>query len=200
VMAASPARTETITFEELAVGSVLSDQYDALGVVFSGSPFSGPGTSTSGEPWATNSDMTIVSSAGSDVGSLGTPPLVSGNVLRSQNGWRSENGDPSFLMTFSTAISSISVDFAGVSSPIDVRLFVYDGADLLATVVVNGTGQITLSHAAESITHVAVSPGSYDDWVCVDNVVFEPVPEPSLGAMMSLGVAVLGVVARRRRA
>jgi PEP-CTERM motif len=200
--AASPAWAVTITFEDLVAGSTLSNQYAAQGVTFSGNAFSGPGSSTSGEPWATNSDMTIVSSTGGDVGGLGTPGLVSGNILRSFNGWLGEDGDPSFLMTFSTPVASVSMDFAGVFDGPDVTLWAYDGATLLGTTSggASASGQFTLGFAAASITSVAVRPGTFNDWVGVDNIVFAPVPETSTYAMMALGLALLGVAARRRRA
>jgi PEP-CTERM motif len=200
LLAASPAWAVTITFEDLAVGSTLSNQYAAQGVTFSGNAFSGAGSSTSGEPWASNSDLTVVSSTGTDVGGLGTPGLVSGNILRSFNGWLSENGDPSFLMTFSTAVGSVSMDFAGVSTGADVTLWAYNGATLLGSTSGASTGQFTLSFAAAEITSVAVRPGTFNDWVGVDNIVFAPVPETSTYAMMALGLALLGVAARRRRA
>lgn len=200
LLAASPAWAVTITFEDLAVGASLSNQYAVQGVTFSGNPFSGAGSSTSGQPWATNTDMTIVSSTGTDVGGLGAPPLVSGNVLRSFNGWLSENGDASFLMSFSAPVSSVSVDFAGVSTAADVTMWAYDGATLVGTISGSTTGQFSLALAAASITSVAVRPGSYNDWVGVDNIVFAPVPETSTYAMMALGLAALGVAARRRRA
>ena len=202
--AATSASAVTINFENLAEGATLSNQYAAQGVTFSADPFSGAGSSTSLAAWATNTDMTIVSSIGTDVGGLGTPAVVSGNVLRSFDGWFVEDGDPSFLMSFSTPISSISVDFAGVSVSADVRLFIYNGASLLATVAgtsaASGNKQFTLSYSAASFTSVAVAPGSFDDWVGVDNIVFAPVPETSTYLMMALGLAALGLVARRRRA
>lgn len=199
--AASPAWAVTITFEDLVAGSTLSNQYAAQGVTFSANAFSGPGTSTSGEPWATNTDMTVVSSTGADVGGLGTPALVSGNILRSFNGWLSEDGDASFLMTFSTPVASVSMDFAGVSSGPDVTLWAYNGATLVGTTSGSvSTGQFTLGLAAAAITSVAVRPGSFNDWVGVDNIVFAPVPETSTYAMMALGLALLGVAARRRKA
>ena len=58
--------------------------------------------------------MTIVSSTGADVGGMGTPALVSGNILRSFDGWLAENGDASFLITFSPPVTIFSATFAGV--------------------------------------------------------------------------------------
>lgn len=200
LLAASPAWAVTITFENLAVGDTLSSQYAAQGVTFSGNAFTGAGSSTSGQPWATNTNMGIVSSTGTDVGGLGTPSTVSGNILRSFNGWLSENGDPSFLMTFSSPVIHVSVDFAGVSTAADVTMWAYNGATLVATISGVATGQFSMGYSVGEITSVAVRPGSFNDWVGVDNINFLPVPETSTYAMMAMGLAVLGVVARRRRA
>ncbi len=192
------ADTTVITFEDLVEGTLLSTQYSALGVNFVANAFSGTGSSSSGKPWASNTDMTVTAT---DVGGLGGPSLVSGNVLHSFSGWQSEDGDPSFWINFSAAVSSVSVDFAGIGSPpADTRLFVYNGASLLGSVSANsGTGQQTLSFSAASITKVGVAAGSFRDWVAVDNLKFEaaaPVPEPASYALMALGLA--GLLAKRR--
>ncbi len=206
LLPATVAGAVTINFDNLAVGTTLSNQYAAQGVTFSANAFSGPGSSTSGQPWATNTDMRIAA-VGGDVAGLGTPSLVSGNLLHTYSGWINENGDPSFLMTFSTAITSISMDFAGVTQTPDTRLFVYNGATLLATVrsslAAGGLYQYTLSYGAASITSVAVQAGSFSDWVGVDNIVFTPavggVPEPMTWATMVLGFGIVGMGLRRRR-
>lgn len=203
---ALPAAAVTINFDNLAVGTTLSNQY--AGVTFVANAFSGAGSSSSGTAWATNTDMTIVSSTGTDVGTLGTPSLVSGNILRSFNGWVNENGDANFSMNFAAAINSISVTFAGVFTPADTRLFIYNGSTLLTTVAGTGTAGVTsqfaLSYAAPSITRVVVAPGSFNDWVGVDNIVYQPaaagaVPEPAGWAMMIAGFGLVGFTMRRRQ-
>jgi hypothetical protein len=193
---AAPAHAVTLTFDDLPVGTTLSNDY--AGVLFSPNAFSGPGTSSSGQDWATNTDMKIVDSAGSNVGGLGTPSLVSGNLLHSYNGWAAEDGDPSFLITFTAPISSISITFAGVTTPADVRFEAYNGASYLDEVVGSGTdSQFTLTFSAPSITSVAVAPGSFDDWVGVDNIEFTlAVPEPAAWMLLAAG---LGGLAVRRR-
>jgi hypothetical protein len=200
LLAAGQASAATITFEDLAEGATLSTQYAGLGVTFSPNVFADPLPSPTGG-WATNTDMTITST---DVGGLGSPSLVSGNLLHAfgnsvANGWLSEDGDPSFLMTFSTPISFISAAFAGVSTPADVHLIAYNGATQLGDITsAVTTGQFVLSFAAASITSVAITPGSFNDWVGVDNINFTAaaVPEASTYAMMALG---MGLLAFKRR-
>ncbi len=196
---ATQASAATINFETLAAGTTLSNQFAGLGVTFTPNAFTGAGSSTSGETWATNTDLTIVSSTGADVGGLGTPALVSGNILRSFAGWLGEDGDASFRASFSTPINSFSATFAGVSTAADVTLFAFNGSTLLSTVSGTGTaGQFVLNITGASITSVVVRPGSFNDWVGVDNIVFQPVPEPGTYGLMALGLAGLALVARRR--
>ena len=193
------AGATVITFDNLAIGTALSGQY--AGVVFSPNAFSGAGGPTSN--WAANTDMTIVSATGSDVGALGAPNLVSGNVLRSFTGWTNENGDPSFRVSFTSAINSFSADFAGVDTPADVRLLAYDGSSLVGTVVGSTTGQFTLSFAAPRITSVVLTPGDFLDYVAVDNIRYQgavaAVPEPEVWALMTLGLLLATRVRRNSR-
>lgn len=212
LLAAGQASAATITFEDLAEGDTLSNQYAGIGAIFSANAFTGastiPVTPATGF-WATNSDMTITSSVTGDVGGLGTPTgAVSGNVLHAfgnivANGWLSEDGDPSFLITFPTPVSFISAAFAGVFTPADVHLVAYNGATLLANIVsllpAGTNSQYVLSYSAPMITSVAITPGTFNDWVAVDNITFTPaaaVPEVSTYAMMALG---MGLLAFKRR-
>lgn len=196
------ARAADITFDDLAPGAILSTQYAGLGVVFSANGFSGANGNSTAENWATNTDMRIVASSGSDVGGLGGPMLVSGNILHSFAGWLGEDGDANFAANFTTAITSFSVDVAGVSIPGDTALFVFNGASLLARVVApDSPGQYTLSYSAPSITRVVVAAGSFVDWVGVDNIRFTQVaavPEPREAVLMAIGLIALSVVLRRR--
>lgn len=199
VFAAAPAGAVTLNFDELPVNTALSNQYAALGAVFSANAFSGPGSSSSGADWATNSDMVIVSSTGLNVSGLGTPSLVSGNILRSFQGYLGEDGDASFRITFTTPVSSVGATFAGVTTAADVRLYAYDGAALLGVVAgASSDAQFTLSYGAQSITSVVIAPGSFNDWVGVDNINFAPVPEPATFATLALGLAMLSIARRRR--
>lgn len=202
LIVATQASAVTLNFEDLAEGTTLSSQYAAQGAVFAPNAFTGPG-GPSGD-WATNTDMTIVSSSGSDAGLQGTPLLVSGNILRSFAGWLAEDGDPSFRITFSTPVSAVSADFAGAFTPADVRLVAYNGSTLLDTAAGTvDTGQFTLAISAASITSVVITPGPFFDWVGVDNIVFTPVPEPASAGLLAVGLGWLGWLgwlARRRRA
>jgi hypothetical protein len=203
----------TITFDELASGVTLSNQYAALGAIFSPNGFSGPNSNSTPEGWATNTDMTVVNLDSNGSASYGTPLLVSGNVMHAfgssnpLSGWLNENGDPSFKISFSTPINTFSADFAGVGGFVgtgnDVSIYAFNGATLLGRV--NGqegkAGQFTLSFSAASITSVVLTPGSSSDYVAVDNIRFTPittVPEVSTYAMMVVGMGLLAM--RRRRA
>jgi hypothetical protein len=199
MLCATQASAVTITFEDLVEGATLSNQYAGLGVVFSPNAFTGANSNSTPEGWATNTGMTVT---GTDLGALGTPALVSGKLLHSFANYFAENGDPSILATFSSPINSISMDFAGIFTAGDVTMVIYNGASIIGTVVApdcTPTCQVKLSFAAPSITKVAFTPGSFSDWVGVDNVTFTlatPIPEVSTYAMMALG---MGLLAWRRR-
>ena len=191
--AAANASGTTLTFNDLAVGTQLSTQY--AGVVFSANALVG-------SSYATNTDMTIVSSTGPDVGfDLGLPHLATGNVLRSFSAWLNENGDPSFRVSFTNAITSFSADFAGVYAASNVRLLAYDGGTLLRTVVgASSDDQFTLSITGSHITSVIVLPGTLGDYVAVDNVQYTAaVPEPSAWMLGAIGLGFVAWSSRRRK-
>lgn len=201
---AAQAGATTINFDELTEGTTLSNQYAGMGVTFTPNAFSGAGSSSSGADWASNTGMSITHSLSGDVGSLGSPPLVSGMVLHSFGDWLGEDGDASFSVNFAAPINSISMDFAGVFNPADTRIFIYNGTTLVSTVASSlpsgTTSQLTLSYSGGSFTSVVVAPGSYVDWVAVDNINFSAaaVPEPASYGLMALGLGVLGMARRRR--
>lgn len=186
---AAPVQSFTINFENLAIGEVLSNQYAAtFGATFTPNAFTGPGSSTSGKPWATNTGMQVVSSTGGDVGPLGDPSLVYYKILRSFGGFQAENGDPSFRMTLSTPASSCSATFAGVQIAADVRMYFYGaGNGLLGTVAGTTEGQFVLSfNSGTPIASVNFAPGNGNDWVGVDNITCETgVAAPVLASVVS---------------
>lgn len=190
-----------IDFETLAVGATVADQYSAWGVSFVPNAYSGSNSPTGG--WATNTDMTVVAVGGGDTGALGTPSLVSGNILRSFDGWFAEDGDASFALVFTKAITSISIDFAGIAFPDSTGIDIYKtNGDYVTTVFATATGQQTLSYTGTDIGFVGVTPGDYDDWVGVDNISFTvaaAVPEPESYGMLALGLGIVGIAVRRRR-
>jgi hypothetical protein len=196
--AATQASAVTLTFDDLVEGATLSNQYAGLGVVFSPNAFSGANSNSTSQGWATNTGMTVTAS---DLGVVGLPVLAGGKLLHSFTNYQDEDGDPSILLTFSSPINSFSAIFASISSPADSQLFIFNGATLIGTVAAaacSGPCQQVLSFSAPSITKVAIAPGSYSDWVGIDDVSFTVavVPEPSTYGLMALGVALL---AWRRR-
>lgn len=198
---ASSSFATLINFEDLTTGTVLSNQY--AGVTFSGGigSISGLPSGPTGD-WGTNIDLTVVSSTGSDVGGLGTPAgTVSGNIIRSFNGWLGEDGDASVVLTFDNNVTDISVAFAGISTSSSTRIFAVNADNSLgASAVATSTGQTTLSLAGLSgVNRILVTPGDFFDWVGFDNINYtteNPVPEPASMAALSLGALAL---MRRRR-
>ncbi len=179
---AAPNTTYSITFDAgdpiggLTVGAVLGAQYQATtGAVFTANGFTGAG-GPNGD-WATNTDTTIVDSAGGDVGGLGTPALVSGNVLRSFNGWLAEDGDSSIRVTFDLPVSTFSATFCGIATAASTRVFAFDASNnLLTTSTAAGTGQQVVTVAnATPIKSVVLTTGDFFDWVGVDNITFTTV-------------------------
>jgi hypothetical protein len=205
--ASANATIYNITFDPgdpiggLAAGTTLSTQYlAATGASFSPNAFSGAGGPTG--DWATNTGMTIADSVAGDVGGLGTPLLVSGNVLHSFSDYLAEDGDPSFLITFAVPITSFSATFAGMSDPANTQIFGYSGATLLtSTAATATTGQQTLTITTGlAFTSIVVTPGDFNDWVGVDNITFTTVPEPSTWVMLAGGLLLVLVSVRRRLA
>jgi hypothetical protein len=190
-----------IDFENLSVGDTLSTQYAAWGVTFSTPAYSGADSPSGG--WATNTDLTVVAVGGGDTGGLGTPALVSGKILRSFNGWLNEDGDANILLTFSTPITAISVDFAGIAAPSSTGIDIFSTAgNYITTVSATAGGQQTLSYSGTDIGYVVLTPGDYYDWVGIDNIsytVAAAVPEPETYGMLALGLGFLAIAVRRRQ-
>jgi hypothetical protein len=196
-LVALPAQAATtLTFDDLAEGVSLSNQYAALGVLFSANAFAGSNANSTPEGWASNTGMTVTAE---DLADPGSPALASGKVLHSFGDFLLEDGDPSIRITFTVPVISISLDFLGIDAGLsaDVSLTAYNGLSVLGTVVAANCAVIcqqTLNFTAASITHVNFTPGSVADWVAVDNISFvSDVPEASTISMLALGLAVLAL-------
>lgn len=192
------AAVRNIDFDTDALGNSISDltaisnQYAGWGVNFIPNAFSGGS-------WATNTGMTATST---DVGAGYNASL--GNLMHAfSTDWLAEDGDPSFLITFSGGITSFEMDVIGDTGGLDglqtfVALYAADGVTLLDFFQANGIGGIERIGGALSGTayFAAVAHGDFGDWVGVDNITYtEAIPAPaSLGL---LGLA--GLVAGRRR-
>lgn len=169
----------------LGVGAVLSTQYQATtGASFLPGAFGGcNGNPTPNTCWATNTSMSIMATFPELVLTPGPGVTsASGNGLRSSNEWNFENGDPSILVILDTPVSTFSATFAAITqSQLATAMFAYgeDGA-LLGSVrqidIATGGNQqrLTLSFGVP-IKYVGMVPGSYNDFVLIDDISFTTV-------------------------
>lgn len=197
------SRGALINFDDgaVAVNSTLSDQYASSGVTFVPGLNGATGISVTGlggSGFASNTDMTIVSATGADVGGGVTAP-AGGLLLHSFNGYLAEDNDAVFSIVFASPISSITVTFAGVFDTAASRIFAVDGtgaAFASAATTAIGTSNVTLTPSSP-VSMIVITDGDFEDWVGIDNINFTPVPEPMAMGLMALGGLAMG---RRRRA
>ena len=170
----------------IASGSKLVDQYSGWGVTFT--------------PDAVyrnaNTDMTITRT---DVDSNYNPSL--GNIWHSLNGWVHESADPSVRIDFASGITSLSMDVISDSnSPggVHTAAFAFDAGDnpvgWIAASGVNGVEHVGTQFRGVA-KYVLLFPGDFGDWVGIDNVSFNMVPEPA----SVLAIAALPLLRRRRK-
>jgi hypothetical protein len=86
-----------------------------------------------------------------------------------------------------------------VSTGNDVRLWGYNGATLVGTAAGSAAGQFTLSLGSLALTRVVIGPGTFDDWVGVDNISFTPTAVPLPGSLGMLCAGLVGLLALRRQ-
>lgn len=183
---------------EVAVGNTLSNQY--TGVTFTGGTggFTVPNPAGSTQGFATNTDMTIVDSLGTDVGGgLGSP--ISGLMLHSFDGWLGEDGDAAFTMNFDFDISDLSLAVGGVATTASTVVYALDaGGNIVASAAASGTSTSVLSLTnLTGVNDFVVTMGDFNDWVGVDNINYTVVPEPA--SMFALGVGALALLRRRKK-
>lgn len=185
----------TMNFDQDSAGNPIANGTSALVA----QPYSGWGVTFSADPygWATNTGMHITST---DTGAGYNASL--GQVLHAfSQDWLSEDGDPSFLMSFSTPIDYMTMDVIGDDYGVDglqTFLAYYDSSLTLLgyfeSTGVGGVQNIGGSFSAPAY-YVGVAPGDYGDWVGIDNIKFNTVPAPA-----SLGlIGLAGLAAGRRR-
>jgi hypothetical protein len=189
----------------IAPGALIGEQYAAWGVHFAPTAFpagaaSGSGTSQTPLPvWASNTGMHTAAVNGSDVGA---GAAGAGNLLHSFTDYLGEDGDPSFVITFDRPVSSLSILYSGIGEGGWTGFKAFRGTTELVDLRVQsptiaGPVQSLSISAVGDITRVLVMPGSYDDWVGVDNIEID-VALPAPGAGLAL-LAVPLVGGRRRR-
>lgn len=187
------ANAVLINFDDLANGTVVSNQY--AGVTFSSGGRTGANELGSGFNYASNSDRT----AGTDGGA--GYQASDKNILHTFGGWLNEDGDPVITLTFSTAIKSISALFLGINSADAkyTRLIARNGGmDVaVASATSNGGSRQTLSLTNLNVTQIQMTPGYFGDWVGIDNIEYELVPEPA--TMIALGLGAAAMMRRRRK-
>lgn len=187
-------------------GETLRNQYADWGITFAAGGLTGPsGDGT--QSWATNTSMIITNSDYSSRG-LTAPPVT--NMLHSYGGWLNEDGSPIFRMNIAGgAIGAISADFVGMGSTTtyantSFRPFiqVYDAGNTLigsaSPVPQASTSYQTVTASfTGTAAYALIAPGSFADWVGIDNVVVNTVPTP--GAMALFGAGVVCVAKRKRK-
>ena len=213
VAMASAAQANLISFNTAATpeGSVVTNQFDPA-VSFTASPLSGDDSSFYGSTgynlgtWATDTDAHVTAT---DVGVesrtvAGVRQLQAyGNIY--YVGWLNEDGDPAYLLTFSSPIASITATFAGDSS--GSSGLAVDTGGVLSDVVHVPSGAYTSIESATltglDTNSILVVPGAFDDWASVVSINYTPaavaasssVPEPATLGMISIGI--LAVLRRR---
>ena len=176
----------------IADGQTIDDEYAAWGVNYFPDAFFLAGTDLT----ATNTDV----GAGYEVSY--------GNVLHSFTGWLSESDEPSILLTFDNPVTAFSADFLGDSSGASAIVLYDENANLINFVFTDADGT---SAGVESLSLTApqgqfaffgvILPGSFNDWVAVDNVGITAVPEPGSAALLlGAGAVGAGLLRRRRKA
>ena len=205
---AATAGQQVLDFENLANGTVLSTQYEALGVRLRANAFTGAGNSSSGQPWATNTDLTVLDIAlQNEESALSAGPFATGKVLRAYEAWLDEDGDPSFELLFASPVTAVQASFVAVDiaggKAVDTRLFAYNGQTLLGVVRGDAGASDTafnLAFSAPAITRAVIAPGTWDDWVAVDNItITSAVPEPNTLLLLAAGIVAIAAKTRRGR-
>lgn len=182
-LAAATAQAALITFDEVPDGTVLSNQYAALGVTFS--------ADLARAPQATTAFC---------AGECGGLP-VSGNILENRNAGNDRARHTT--ISFAAPTSGISFDYVPFGSLGGNTLVeAFDASDVLLWSSTTGTGCDPCNYpflvAAAGVSKLVLT-NPQDGWVFgLDNLRFESVPEP--GTFALAGLALVGLALRRRAA
>lgn len=177
---AARADVVTLNFDELDAGSALSNQYSALGVLFSNS--AGP-LEVQADPLA--------------------PPFTPPNSILPFNFTVAGSFNQA---TFLVPVSRVSVTLGDLGFDEDVlHLELYDSSDaLLASEVVvlsaSVSGGLTLNASATNVAYARFyGVGAANNSVYFDNFSYTVVPEPATMLLLSTGLAGVGAAVRKRR-
>lgn len=169
-----------ITFSEYPVGTAVTNQYQGVGVLFSG------GSVTPGAPvidWN---------------GAMPTQPIL--RPAGEEAGYYTYNGD--FWMDFVQPVVSVSF-LSGYWDVVGTGVIdLYDAYGSLITSATNtGTGPQTMSFSGlGSIKKIYFNSFADPAGADIDNLDFTPVPEPSTLLLLALGgTGLLGGRLRRRK-
>ncbi|MGB0748118.1 MAG: PEP-CTERM sorting domain-containing protein [Magnetospiraceae bacterium] len=111
-------------------------------------------------------------------------------------------------LDFSSAVSAIGLDFN--SNNVNVTLFVFDALDNLLESLTIPTaeqfscgsflcGFVGIDVGSNLISYATVDTPMANTSIFIDNIIYQQVPEPATLALFGLGLAGMGVAARRRQ-
>ena len=126
--------------------------------------------------------------------------------MHTVGGWNAENEDPVFTITFAQPISAFSTQFYAATSVNETGIFAFRSGvngTFLGSVTANGVipAPVLSLNALTNAGTIVITPGSFDDWVAVDDINYTsaPVVVPeggSLALLIPAFAALTGIIVR----